>query len=136
PSRSSMNSTLSRWLMLRSGNTSSLTVPPCTIRRPAAAGVPRLAAVPVLRPFRFGVAAHAVASAERWRDLARRAEDVGYATLILPDHLNPQLAPIPGLLAAALQTTSLRVAVQVLDVDHRSPVVAAKEVATLDLLSG
>jgi probable F420-dependent oxidoreductase len=95
-----------------------------------------LAAVPVLQPFRFGVAAHAVASAERWRDLARRAEDLGYATLILPDHLNPQLAPIPGLLAAALQTTTLRVAVQVLDVDHRNPVVAAKEVATLDLLSG
>ena len=91
--------------------------------------------MPHPRPFRFAVAAHAVTSAERWRDLARRVEALGYATLILPDHLNPQLAPIPGLLAAALHTTTLRVAPQVLDVDHRNPVVAAKEVATLDLLT-
>ena len=87
------------------------------------------------RRFRFGVAAHAVASAQRWRDLARQTEDLGYATLLLPDHANPQLAPIPGLLAAALCTTTLRVGTQVLDNDNRNPVIAAKEVASIDLLT-
>ena len=87
------------------------------------------------RRFRFGVAAHAVASAQRWRALARQTEDLGYATLLLPDHANPQLAPIPGLLAAALCTTTLRVGTQVLDNDNRNPVIAAKEVASIDLLT-
>lgn len=87
------------------------------------------------RPIRFGVAAHAVADASSWRALARRVEDHGYATLLLPDHTNPQLAPIPGLVAAAAATSTLRVGTQVLCNDLRNPVVTAKEVATLDLLS-
>jgi probable F420-dependent oxidoreductase len=89
----------------------------------------------VSRPVRFGVAAHAVADAAAWRALARRVEDLGYATLLLPDHTNPQLAPVPGLVAAAAATTTLRVGTQVLCNDLRNPVVTAKEVATLDLLS-
>lgn len=88
------------------------------------------------RRFRFGLAAHEASSAQRWREEARRAEDLGYATLLLPDHANPQLAPMLGLLDAALHTTTLRVGTQVLDNDHRNPVIAAKEVATIDLLSG
>lgn len=90
---------------------------------------------PASRPLRFGVAAHAVLDAATWRNTARRLEDQGYATLLLPDHTNPQLAPIPGLVAAATATTTLRVGTQVLCNDFRNPVVTAKEVATLDLLS-
>lgn len=87
------------------------------------------------RSIRFGVAAHAVADARQWLALARRVEDLGYSTLLLPDHTNPQLAPIPALVAAATVTTTLRVGTQVLCNDLRNPVVTAKEVATLDLLS-
>lgn len=87
------------------------------------------------RPLRFGVAAHAVVDAPSWRALARRVEEQGYATLLLPDHTNPQLAPIPGLVAAAAATTTLRVGTQVICNDLRNPVITAKEVATLDMLS-
>ncbi len=87
------------------------------------------------RPIRFGVAAHAASDAATWRALARRVEDQGFATLLLPDHANPQLAPVPGLVAAAAATTTLRVGTQVICNDLRNPVVTAKEIATLDLLS-
>jgi probable F420-dependent oxidoreductase len=81
------------------------------------------------------VAAHAVTDAAAWRALARKVEDLGYATLLLPDHANPQLAPVPGLVAAAAVTSTLRVGTQVLCNDLRNPVITAKEIATLDLLS-
>ncbi len=87
------------------------------------------------RPIRFGVAAHAVDGADTWRALARRVESQGYATLLLPDHTNPQLSPIPALVAAAAVTTTLRVGTQVLCNDLRNPTMTAKEVATLDVLA-
>lgn len=87
------------------------------------------------RPFRFATNPHAAGSGAAWRDLARRVEDLGYSALYLPDHVNPQLAPIAGLVAAAAATTTLRVGTQVLNNDMRHPSTAAKEVATLDLLS-
>ena len=87
------------------------------------------------RRLRFGVAAHSSPSGAAWRDLARKAETLGYATLLLPDHTNPQLAPLVGLAAAAAATTTLRVGTQVLCNDLRNPVVTAKELATLDLVS-
>jgi probable F420-dependent oxidoreductase len=63
-------------------------------------------------------------------------EELGYATLCVPDHFDDQLAPIPALLAAASATTTLRVGTLVLDNDYRHPVLTAKEAATLDVLSG
>jgi probable F420-dependent oxidoreductase len=88
-----------------------------------------------LRPFRFGVNPHGAPTASAWRDLARKAEDLGYAALYVPDHVNPQLAPTAALVAAAGATTTLRLGVQVMNNDMRHPVVAAKEVASLDVLS-
>jgi len=90
----------------------------------------------VSRPIRFGVAAHAVDGADTWRNLAVKVEGQGYATLLLPDHTNPQFAPIPALVAAAAVTTTLRVGTQVLCNDLRNPVITAKEVATIDVLTG
>ncbi len=69
-------------------------------------------------------------------DLARRVESLGYATLALPDHFGDQLGPIAAMTAAAAATTTLRVACHVFDNDYRHPVVLAKELATLDVLSG
>jgi len=71
-----------------------------------------------------------------WRQLARRVEDLGFATLTVADHLDDQLAVVPAIQAAADATSSLRVGALVLCNDYRHPVVLAKEVATLDLLSG
>jgi probable F420-dependent oxidoreductase len=72
---------------------------------------------------------------QEWLDLARKAEDLGYSTLLLPDHLGQQLAPLPALLMAAAVTSRLRVGTIVLDNDFRHPVVLAKEAATIDLLT-
>jgi probable F420-dependent oxidoreductase len=74
-------------------------------------------------------------SAVEWAELARKVEDLGYSTLTCADHLDDQFAPIPALAAAAAATTTLRLGTLVLANDYRHPVVAAKDAATLDLLS-
>jgi probable F420-dependent oxidoreductase len=81
------------------------------------------------------VTAHTAGSADEWSNLARRAEDLGYATFVVPDHFNDQLAPVPALTAAASATSRLRVGSMVFANDFRHPVVLAKELATLDRLS-
>jgi probable F420-dependent oxidoreductase len=73
-----------------------------------------------------------------WRDKLRRAEDAGFYSVSVPDHLGPslpQLAPLVALAAAAPVTDTLRLAITVLDNDFRHPVMLAKEIATLDRLS-
>ena len=87
------------------------------------------------RPFRFGVLASKARSSAEWRDTARKAEDLGYSTLVMPDHFGDQLAPIAALSTAAAVTTTLRVGTLVFANDFRHPAVLAKESATLDLLS-
>ena len=87
-------------------------------------------------PFRFGVQASDAADAAEWTALARTAEALGYSTLTMPDHFGDQLAPVPALMAAAAVTTTLRVGALVWDNDYKHPVVLAKELATIDVLSG
>ena len=87
------------------------------------------------RPFRFGVQLASAMDAKGWTALARRAEDLGYSTLFVPDHFGDQLAPLPAMTAAAAATSTLRVGSLVFDNDFKHPVVMAKEAATLDLLS-
>lgn len=90
---------------------------------------------PAPRPFRFGVQVPAPADAPSWVEQARRIEELGYATLTMPDHFTEQLAPIPALTAAAAATSTLRIGALVLDNDYKHPVVLAKELATMDVLS-
>lgn len=88
------------------------------------------------RTFRFGVQLSNATSAADWAEKARRIESMGYATLYMPDHFGEQLAPVPALAAAAAATTSLRVGALVFGNDYKHPVVLAKELATLDVLTG
>ncbi len=88
-----------------------------------------------LRPFRFGVQASTAASRAEWVDLAKRCEANGYDVLTMPDHFGDQLAPVPALMTIADATTSLRIGALVWDNDYKHPVVLAKELATMDLLS-
>ena len=74
-------------------------------------------------------------SAEHWREVAQRAEALGYDTLLMPDHITSQLAPVAALAAAAAATTTLRIGSFVFDNDYRNPVMLAREATTLDLLS-
>ena len=88
------------------------------------------------RPFRFGVQASIAPDALSWTNFARKVEALGYSTLTMPDHFGDQLAPVPALMAAANATQTLRVGALVWDNDYRHPVVLAKELATIDVLSG
>lgn len=88
------------------------------------------------RKFRFGLQTMKMPETGSWTDLARRAESQGFSTLFMPDHFDDQLAPLPALAAAAAVTTELRVGTLVLDNDYKHPVVHAKELATIDRLSG
>src|SRR5947208_437818 len=88
------------------------------------------------RPFRFGAVAAQAASADQWTALARRAEELGFSTFLIPDTLGPTLAPIPALTAAAVATRSIRIGSYVFANDLRNPVLLARECATLDFLSG
>jgi len=77
-------------------------------------------------------------SAKEWTEKVRRADDLGFYSVSVPDHLGPslpQLAPLVALSHAAAATSQLRLAITVLDNDFRHPVMLAKEIATLDLLS-
>jgi probable F420-dependent oxidoreductase len=91
-------------------------------------------------PFRFGVSMFSFQGPpphliQDWRTLARKAEDLGYATMLLPDHLPLLPAPVPALMAAADATTTLRVGSFVFNNMLRHPAVLASELATLDALS-
>ena len=89
------------------------------------------------RRFRFGVVAAQAQSGDQWIEKAHRIEELGYATLLMPDRLlGPVLSPIPALAVAAAATRSLRVGTFVLPAGWRNPVLLARECATLDFLSG
>lgn len=92
---------------------------------------------PTQRPFRFGVQLNGGLDNEAtWAETARRVEALGYSVLTMPDHFTDQLAPVPALTAAAAATTTLRLGALVFDNDYKHPVVLAKELATMDVLSG
>lgn len=88
-----------------------------------------------VRPFRFGVQVTAAADAKAWADQARAAEDLGYSTLLVPDHFGDQWSPLVALTAAAAATRSLRLGALVFGNDYRHPAVLAREMATLDVVS-
>lgn len=94
-----------------------------------------------MRAFRFGVINETTMPPQAWVAHVQRVEALGYATFLIRDHFVPdffgdQLAPVAALMTAANVTTTLRVGTLVIDNDYRHPVILAKEMATLDLLSG
>jgi probable F420-dependent oxidoreductase len=90
---------------------------------------------PRQRPFRFGVQLSGPADAKGWVETVRMIEDLGYATVTMPDHFTEQMAPLPALSVAAASTNALRIGALVLGNDYKHPVVLAKELASLDVLS-
>ena len=87
------------------------------------------------RPFRFGASVWRADSRAEWVDRARRLEDLGFSTLLLPDHLLDVLSPFAPLVAAAQATRRLRIGTFVLNNDLRHPLLVAREAAAVDLLS-
>ncbi len=88
-------------------------------------------------PFRFGVHADGVGTIKHLRDLATRAEDLGYDVLSVSDHLAVhETGPIAAMSAAAACTTDLRVGSLVFCNDFRDPRILAAELRTLCELYG
>jgi probable F420-dependent oxidoreductase len=87
------------------------------------------------RPIRFGLIASAATAAELI-ETAKSAEQHGFSSIALNDHFNSTVAPLLGLQAMAAATSQIRIATAVLNQDLRHPAVLAKELATLDVLSG
>src|SRR5215211_4062253 len=105
---------------------------------------------------RFGVHTFSTDYSMPVADLARAAEDLGFDSLWLPEHTHipaDRRSPWPGgpnlpreyshsldpfvaLSVAAAVTTTLKLGTGVCLVVQRDPIVTAKEVATLDLVSG
>lgn len=102
----------------------------------------------MVRPFRFGLQSYVAESAQDWKDQVRAAEDLGFSTFSLADHyIGPgpaldrashpvqSIAAIPAMAVAASLSTTITIGCKVLCVDYHHPVVLAKELATIDLLS-
>ncbi|MEU6671866.1 LLM class F420-dependent oxidoreductase [Streptomyces sp. NPDC046727] len=87
------------------------------------------------RPFRFGVNLLTPAPAAEWRTKCRRAEELGYDVILVPDHLGMP-APFPALVAAAEATERPRLGTFVLNAGFWNPALLAREVATTDALTG
>jgi probable F420-dependent oxidoreductase len=88
------------------------------------------------KPIRLLAEAGAPADLAELRRSVRHAEAIGIDTLVVADHLVPQLAPIPTLAAIVALSTRLRVSAFVHNNDLRHPAVLAQELASLDVLSG
>ncbi|MEU6679806.1 TIGR03621 family F420-dependent LLM class oxidoreductase [Streptomyces sp. NPDC046925] len=87
------------------------------------------------RPFRFGVNMMKPAGGADWRDRCRRAEQLGYDVILVPDHLG-MVAPFPAMVAAAAATERPRIGTFVLNAGFWNPALLAREVATTDALTG
>jgi probable F420-dependent oxidoreductase len=71
-------------------------------------------------------------------EMVATLEEVGYDSLWLNDSPGRlgSVAPLPTLAAVAARTERLKLGTNVLVLPHRNPVVLARELATLDVLSG
>lgn len=85
--------------------------------------------------FEFALVSDGDTTEKEWRELARRAEDLGYDALLISDHVDQRLAPVPALAAAAEVTGRLVVGTYVLNNDLRNPLMLARDAATLHALS-
>ncbi|NDZ80101.1 TIGR03621 family F420-dependent LLM class oxidoreductase [Streptomyces sp. SID10853] len=86
------------------------------------------------RPFRFGVNMLRPEAGAQWRDKCRRAEQLGYDVILVPDHLG-MVAPFPALVAAAAATRRPRLGTFVLNAGFWNPALLAREAATTDALT-
>jgi probable F420-dependent oxidoreductase len=85
--------------------------------------------------FRFGFNFFGIRSRQDFVDRCRTAEAQGYDVALAVDHLGGP-APFPTLVAAAEATERLRVGTMVLNIGFWNPHLLAREVATVDRLTG
>jgi len=86
-------------------------------------------------PFRFGVQSRSAGPRGPWLEAVRRVEELGYDTLMWPDHFVRGFEPVAAMAAAAIATERLRLSGFVFDNDFRHPVVLAMSAGSIDILS-
>jgi probable F420-dependent oxidoreductase len=89
-----------------------------------------------VRPFRFLADVHEIVTGPELADRARRAEQLGYHAVVVPDHLLGQFSPVVAMATVAAATSTLRMSAFVLNNDLRHPAVLAQDLASIDVLSG
>jgi probable F420-dependent oxidoreductase len=89
-----------------------------------------------MHPFHFLADVSEIVTGPELAEQARRAEQLGYHAVVVPDHLLGQFAPLASMATVAAVTSTLRVSAFVLNNDLRHPAVLAQELASLDVLSG
>lgn len=103
----------------------------------------------MVNSFRFASRGVEVEPADALRRRVRRAEALGYYSYLMSDHVagpgpvmaatgHPPagLACIPAMMLLAEATDTIRIGTRVIGIDYHIPVILARELATLDLLSG
>ncbi|AIJ26063.1 TIGR03621 family F420-dependent LLM class oxidoreductase [Amycolatopsis methanolica] len=85
--------------------------------------------------YRFGVSLRFLSGRDDWAAKCRRAEELGYDTITIPDHLGMP-APFPALVGAAQVTERVRVGHLVLNAPFYNPVLLAREAESTALLTG
>jgi len=88
------------------------------------------------RPFRFGLVAGSAPDGRAYADLVRKAESLGFSSLLIPDAPGQTPAAFPMLAWAAAATSTLHVGTYVLSNDLHHPLHIARDTATLAALSG
>jgi probable F420-dependent oxidoreductase len=90
----------------------------------------------MVKDFRFGLGLHDARSRAKVQDAARRAEDLGFDVLHVPDHLGAP-APFPALMSAAAATSTLRLGTFVLNTGFYKAALLARDVGAMrDLTDG
>jgi probable F420-dependent oxidoreductase len=86
------------------------------------------------KDFRFSLSMRFFKSRSALVDKVKRAEDLGYDILCVPDHLGAA-APSPTLTAVAMVTTKIRVSMYVLNAAFYKPALLSRDLHALDVLS-
>jgi probable F420-dependent oxidoreductase len=89
-----------------------------------------------MRPFHFLGDVSPIVTGPGLAATARRAEQMGYHAVVLPDHLIDQLSPVVAMATVAATTSKLRMSAFVFNNDLRHPAILAQDLASIDVLSG
>lgn len=84
---------------------------------------------------RFGVSLMTLEDRASWIDKCRRAEDLGYHVITVPDHLSMP-SPFPACVLAAEATRHIRVGTYVSNASFYNPALFARDVVTTSRLTG
>ncbi|WP_269456597.1 LLM class flavin-dependent oxidoreductase [Mycobacterium gordonae] len=86
------------------------------------------------KDFRFGLSIRYFRSRDALVEIAKRAEDIGFDVLCVPDHLGAA-APFPTLTAAAMVTERIHLSMYVLNAAFYKPALLSRDIGALDILS-